>query len=398
MKPIPITDPTSKPPQGFALFALGFRPFFLAAGLAAVLLIALWLLGYSQVISLPLYYGAVTWHAHEMLFGYVVAVVAGFLLTAVRNWTDIQTSSGLPLALLALLWLLGRVAPFIMVLPPWLVATLDLAFLPLLAIALAIPILRVKQYKNLIFVILLTLLTIANLLVHLQMLGVAQNTAHTGIMLAMYAIVLIIVIMGGRVIPFFVERGLDGAKTRTWPWVEYLSIASVVAVALVDPIALEPLIIALVAGFAAVIHAWRLSGWVVKGVGTVPLLWVLLTAYAWIVTGFVLLAFAQLGWMSSFLSLHAFTTGGMGIMTLGMMSRVALGHTGRMMQIGKPVAVAFFLLNIATLIRVVLPMIMPEFYTAFINLAGVLWIVSFGLFVFVYVPILTQPRVDGMPG
>ena len=131
------------------MFALGFRPFFLCAGLAAVVLMAIWLLGYTKRDPLLTYYGSSGWHAHEMLFGYSVAVVAGFLLTAVRNWTNIETLRGLPLAALSVLWLAGRILPLLLGIPPWMVALVDMAFLPVLALVLAVPLLRAGQSKNL---------------------------------------------------------------------------------------------------------------------------------------------------------------------------------------------------------------------------------------------------------
>jgi uncharacterized protein involved in response to NO len=219
-----IDDPESRAAPRVALFNLGFRPFFLLAGISAFLLIPLWILFYTRGTTEFGYYTATYWHSHEMLFGYTVAVIAGFLLTAVRNWTDMPTPGGKALAGLVLLWLAGRIAPFVGDdLPDWMIAALDIAFLPILAISLSVPLLRRRQTRNLVFLFILSALMLANVLVHVQLLGITQATVKPGLNLAIYLIVLLIAILGGRVIPFFTERGIVGATTRQWKAVEYLA-------------------------------------------------------------------------------------------------------------------------------------------------------------------------------
>jgi uncharacterized protein involved in response to NO len=398
-----IKFPSSEQPSAtalskVALFALGFRPFFLCAGIVAVVFMAIWLLGYTKRDPLLTYYGSSGWHAHEMLFGYTVAVVAGFLLTAVRNWTNRETVRGMPLAALVLLWSAGRVLPFLSAIPPWAVALVDLSFLPALAVALAVPLLRAGQKKNLFVLIVLAVLMIANILVHAEWLGYAMDTAHLGIILAIYAVVLLITIIAGRVIPFFIERGIPGAAIRRRPAIEYMSVVTVILLAFADLLSPSVQAVVACAFLATVVHAWRLRGWLLRAALSQPLLWVLLVGYAWLVAGFVLLAVAYGGVIPVMLAFHALTVGGIGVLTIGMMARVALGHTGRQLRSSPLLTLAFVLLNIAAALRIVGPLLSARYATATISAAGALWIVSFALFLFIYAPILMQSRVDGRLG
>lgn len=403
MAMIRIEEPRSAPPaKGIAPFALGFRPFFLLAGIAAVALIMLWLLIYEGVLPLPDYYHRSwygnSWHAHEMVFGYAVAVVAGFLLTAARNWTDRPTITGTPLMLLALLWLAARLLPFVPGVPFAVVALVDVLFLPLLALALFIPIVRVKQWHNIIFPLLALVMASGNLLFHYELFGLMSGGVRLGLVLGIYVVLLLIVIMAGRVVPFFIERGAAGAKTRRWPLIEKLSIATLVLLALTELFLPDAVAIAAVAAVAAAVHAIRLAGWCSRAAMRVTLLWVLLLGYGWLVTGLVLLALAAPFELPRSLAWHAFTVGAIGVLTLGMMARVALGHTGRMMQPHWLMGYAFALLNLAALLRVIIVVLWPGHYELLVVMAGVLWTLGFALFVVIYAPILLRPRVDGRPG
>lgn len=382
------------------MFALGFRPFFLAAGVAAIGLVGLWIADYAGAISLPTYYGAVSWHGHEMVFGYTAAVVAGFLLTAVRNWTSVQTLRGGALAALLALWLAGRLAPLLPgVLPGWFVAVVDLAFLPILAASLAVPLLRRRQWRNLPFVPILLVLAAANALVHLDVLGVAPGRAKSGLYLGVDLIVLLISIIGGRVIPFFTERALPGAKPRVWTPVEWACIGSVVALAALGLSPGAPILTVIVATVAAAAHGLRLWGWSDRRVGSVPLLWILHAGYGWLVVGFALEALSAAGIVRPQLALHAYTAGAIGALTLGMMARVSLGHTGRVLGAAPPMVAAFALVNVAAVLRVFAAWGLPdEWYVAAIVASGIAWAAAFALFVGAYAPILTRPRSDGLEG
>lgn len=391
-----ITEPQHTPHK-WAPFALAFRPFFLLAGLGAVLLVALWGHDFVRGAQGEGYYGFVGWHSHEMLFGYAAAVIAGFLLTAARNWTGVQTLRGVPLALLALLWLAARVLALLPV-PHWLNALVDLAFLPLAALALLLPLLQARHYKSLMFVAILLALALGNLLVHLQLLGVTAHTATAGTYLAVGMILLIIVIMGGRVIPFFTEKGVtNGFVRREWRWVEIAAPLSVVTLALVEGFLPQPTLVALAAGTAALVNGVRLSGWYTHAIWRAPLVWVLQVGYAWLVLGLLLKAVAAASGAGTLLALHALTIGGIGGITLGMMARVTLGHTGRALIPPRAMPWAFALLYVAALLRVLLPLLLPS-YALSVALSAVFWSAAFALFVWSYGLMLLKPRVDGMPG
>lgn len=397
---INIENPQPKlPPNGFALFALGFRPFFLFAGIAAVVMLGLWIGLYRGDVTLENYYGAVVWHSHEMLFGYAAAVVAGFLLTAVRNWTGVDTIMHTPLAILTGIWVLGRVLPFLSgVLPAGVIAVVDLLFIPALAVAIAHPIIKAKMWHNLFFVPLLLAYAVANGLVHAQLLGMMENGLGAANTLGIAMLILLLAVMGGRVIGFFIERGLGGVQVKSWPLVEKLCVVTILLYFGVELFLSSGVVLALLALVAAVVHSIRLVGWYNRGIWSVSLLWVLYLGYSWIVVGFLLKALAALGLVSPFLTLHAFTAGAIGVMTIGMMARVSLGHSGREMRAAKVISLAFALANLAALVRVLLPIVMPNQYVNLVSLSGVLWMVAFLLFVYIYTPILIRPRVDGRPG
>ncbi len=386
------------PPERFSLFELGFRPFFLLAGLAAAVLIAIWVFVVASQAEFSSYYGLVGWHSHEMLFGFAVAVIAGFLLTAARNWTGVQTLKGAGLIGLVTLWLLARLAAlFPHMLPLWLIALLDLAFIPVLAVALAVPILKANKKPQLVFVVVLAVMFIANVLVHLQLLGVTSATFNTGIVLAINCVLLIIVIMAGRVVPFFTERGAPGSVQKKWPWVERLAIGSVVVLLLIEALLPLPWLLALVLGVAAIVHAVRWWGWYSKLIWSVPLLWVLHLGYLWLVVGFTLKSLAVMGMGSEVLALHALAAA-ISVLCIGMMARVALGHTGRKLEIAKVMTWAFALLNVAMAVRVLAPMIVPGMAPQAVVVSGVLWSAAFIIFLSIYIPILVRARVDGQPG
>ena len=381
------------------LFGLGFRVFFALAGLSALILIMLWNAIFKGTLTMDNYFADNYWHAHEMLLGYAVAVIAGFLLTAVKNWTGKPTLTGDKLAGLALLWLYGRILPFYAgLLPDALIAAIDFSFLPVLAYQISKPIMQAKHFKSLIFIGLLLLLTLGNGLVHAEILGLYQNTALTGIQLLVASIILLILIIAGRVFPFFIERGLHGTLLIRNPLLDALSIGSAVAVFALQLWGVSGTFLALTAIFAVIVNIARLSAWYVHRIWYVPLLWILYVGYGWIVIGFILTAISAYGWVSATLSLHAFTVGGIGVLTLGMMARVALGHTGRPLRASNAMAIAFVLINLAALIRVLLPLALPDWYTLLIYGSTLSWLAAFSLFMFVYAPILTSPRIDGQEG
>jgi uncharacterized protein involved in response to NO len=380
----------------FPLFNLGFRAFFALAGLAALTLIVVWSAMIKGELAHENYYSQNYWHSHEMLLGYSVAVIAGFLLTAVKNWTGKPTLSGDQLAGLCLLWLYGRIVPFYEgLLPNGLIALIDFAFLPVMAYQIAKPILQAKQYKNLLFVGLLLVLALGNGLVHAQILNLEENTAWLGIQLVLATIIIMILVIAGRVFPFFTERGLPGTLTIRNPLFDTLSIASALLVFALELADISGTFLALAALLAVAANALRLSGWYVQKIWYVPLLWVLYVGYGWIILGFALTVLSAFEVILPTLALHAFTLGGIGVLTLGMMARVSLGHTGRALRASNAIAIGFLLINVAALFRVLLPAILPSWYNFLMYVSTFSWLAAFSLFIFVYTPILTSIRADG---
>lgn len=390
-----------KPPmsgQGPAILALGFRPFFSAAGLAAVILLGIWLVAWSGQMPLPTYYGFNGWHSHEMLFGYAPAIIAGFLLTAVRNWTGVTPPTGWPLAGLVALWLAGRLVPLLgTLLPLPLIALVDLLFLPAIALAIKPALWQGKQKANRVFVPLLLIMAIANLLVHLQATGFSQTAAQGNDMM-LYLVVFLVAMIGGRVLPFFTQAVIPGHQAITRKPVEMTTMISLGALALIQLFPPLPWLTALLAAITAISLVIRLAGWHHPQVWRVPILWVLYTGFGWIIIGMALTTFASAGLVLPNLAKHALTIGGIGILTLGMISRVSLGHTGRPIDPGKLIGLTFILLNLSAASRVFGPMVLPYLYALWIDLSGGLWILCFLIFSIVYLPILWRPRVDGQAG
>jgi uncharacterized protein involved in response to NO len=386
-------------PGKFTLLDLAFRPFFLGAAAFSVLATLIWMAAYLFGWSIPFYdIPVVTWHAHEMIFGYSMAVIAGFLLTAVKNWTGIQTLNGFPLLLLFFLWLAGRVLPFLgESLPLEYVAITDSLFAVFLALGTTLPILRARQWKNLGIVTMPFLLLAGNVLFYAGVLGVLADGVNWGLYSGLYLVVALIFIMGRRVIPFFIEKGVGyPVQLKNRNWLDISSLVLFFMFWITDLFIAHEAAAALLAGVLAVLHGVRMAGWYTPGIWKKPLLWVLYLAYGSLLAGFVLKAAVYLFGISPFLAVHAFTFGGIGMMTIGMMSRVSLGHTGR--NVFEPPAILFWIfaiLFVGTIVRVLVPLLDPSHYTVWIGLSQALWIVSFSLFIYLYLPILVRPRADG---
>lgn len=391
----------AQPVPEFALFNLGFRPFFLLAGIFALVSIFIW--GGVYVYGWPLGrlpFSAVQWHAHEMIFGYAMAVVAGFLLTATRNWTNIQTLQGTSLAGLAILWLAARVAGWIApdhILP---MAALDLTFNAWLIVAISSPILRARKYEQIGIVSKLALLMTANILFYLGVAGVLEQGVAWGMYSGLYFMLALIFTLIRRVLPFFIERGVGYQVTpKNSKWIDRSSLILLVLFLIADVFLRLAALAAVLAGLLFVVHAIRLAGWHTRGIWKKPLLWVLYVGYAGATFGFLLRALVPVLSLSPALPLHAFALGGIGMITIGMMARIALGHTGRnIQQHSALLAPAFLLLVAAFFFRVAIPMVTSAYYPVWVACAQVSWLLGFGIFVWVYSPILIKSRADGMPG
>lgn len=383
---------------GWAPLALGFRPFFLLAVFAAVLLVAAWPFVWRGRLVPPVQYDPVAWHAHEMLFGYVAAVIAGFLLTAVRNWTGVPTWTGTRLGMLALVWLAGRLLPWLPGVPPALVVAVDVAFLPLLALGLARPLWRGQNRVNRVFLPLLLAMALANLLSHLQLLGLVSGLGD--MRRVMLDLVLgLVALVAGRVMPFFTQNVLPGFRPAVRPWVERTTLVSVVLLVLGEGSGLVPAApMALLWLLFGASQAVRLAGWSDRRVSSIPVLWVLHLGYAWLVLGALLTGLAGFGLFPANAALHALTLGGIGGFTLGMMARVARGHTGRPIDVTRSTVLAFVAVNLAALARVFGTAWAGAAYAHWIDLSGALWVLGFALFAWRYLPMLLRVRVDGRPG
>lgn len=386
-----------QPKKSFALFNLGFRPFFLLSAYAAVILMSIWGLLYTNIIQLDNYYGLIDWHSHEMLFGYAAAVIAGFLLTAVRNWTNVNTITKTPLAILAGIWVLARILPFTPA-PGVLIALVDISFFFLLMLAVAHPVIKAKQWHNLIMVAILASFMLADILVQGQHLGFLANGVIQGNTLALYSILFIIQVLTGRVMPFFTRVVVPGTEVVERPIVEKILLFGLPVLALADIFAFNGLIISLLSAVLLVTHIIRVMPWFSKPVLHIPILWVLYAGYLWLIIGFVMKVLVGLELVSNNLAIHAWTVGVIGITTYGMMARVSLGHTGREMEPSRLAVIGFYLLFAAAVIRVILPIISMAQYIVWIELSIVFWIAAYVLFSIAYTKVLTLPRVDGRAG
>jgi uncharacterized protein involved in response to NO len=392
----------ASPPQGQAWLRLGFRPFFLAAGGFAVVSMLVWFAAYTIGWDLQLAgLTAVSWHAHEMIFGYSMAVVAGFLLTAVRNWTGIQTLRGVPLLLLFLLWLTARLLLLVGG-SGYLVAaaSFDLLFGAILLAAIGAPVMRRKLWANLAIVGKVALLPASNLVFYLGVTGHLEKGVYWGLYSGLYLLLALILTMSRRLLPFFIERGVaEDVELYNNRWIDIGSLVLFLCFWIAELVRPNGLVVALLAASLFVLHAVRLIGWHTRGLWKKPLLWILYLAYAAMVAGFALKVAAYVFGISPSLALHAFAVGGIGLMTLGMMARVALGHTGRNVFDPPPVLRAVFALLLgAVLARVLLPLLVPTHYAVWIALAQWLWILAFLTYFWIYFPVLTRSRIDGQDG
>lgn len=391
----------AQPVPAFALFNLGFRPFFLMAGVFSLISIFVWGNAYVYgwtMRSLP--FSPMHWHAHEMIFGYGMAVAAGFLLTSVRNWTHIQTLQGYSLAGLAMLWLAARLTGWVFpaqILPMLL---LDLMFDGWLIIALFGPILRAKQHQQIGIVSKLILLMLANLCFYLGVSGVVEQGIVWGLYSGFYVLLALIFSMARRVLPFFIERGVGyPVELKNRLWIDRIVIYVFVLFMVADVFWRNVPVTALLAAILFAAHMVRLAEWHTGGIWKRPLLWVLYIGYGGATFGFLLKALAPFDNIPPSLAIHAFAVGGIGMITAGMMARISLGHTGRnIQQHSRLLAPIFISLIAAYVARVLLPIIAPDHYTLWLGMAQATWLAAFALFVWVYAPILVKARADGMPG
>lgn len=379
----------------YPLWNLGFRPFYLLASIFAAVSIPLWVCQYAGYLPTA-YLPNLIWHGHEMLFGYTLAVMTGFLFTAVRTWTGQPTPSGATLAAFAFLWIAGR----ILVLTPYAVAAavVNTVFPLAVAIALAIPLVRSGNKRNYFFIALFLMFAALALALHLSFLGILQWPELVSLQVGLDLALLIVAAIGGRVIPMFTNNGIPGTKAVSKAPIEKLALASIVALAVADLLQAPDGVIALVALTGAAVHAARLYLWQFWRTLRTPLVWVLHGAYAWIIVYLVLRVMAALRYVGEPLAIHALTIGVIGSMTLGMMTRTARGHTGRPLQAGWSETTCFSLIFLAAIVRVFGGMALPHAYVATVIVSGVLWSAAFAIYAVSYWPVLTRARLDGKQG
>jgi uncharacterized protein involved in response to NO len=382
--------------HGPVWLTLGFRPFFIAAGLWSAAALALWITMFSTGTALPSRFDPLTWHIHEMLFGFVMAAVAGFLLTAIPNWTGRLPVSGWPLALLVGLWLLGRIACLVSALaPPWFAVIADLSFPVVLVVVVAREIIAGRSWRNLPMVAPVIVLGVANLLMHLESDGIAVPVG-LGWRLGIAAVIVLISVVAGRIVPSFTRNWLAKRK--------YPNLSA--AHGLVDRVALGALHIGLIGWaflpafrpigllllFGAALNLWRLLRW--RGAATVaePLLLILHIGYAWLVLGVALLGLAMLDDdLPISAAIHALTAGAIGTMILAVMTRVTRGHTGRDLGADRFTNVIYIFVTAAAIARVTAACC-AKWTMPLLDVSAGCWIAAFGGFVLCYGPMLLLPR------
>lgn len=383
------------------LFAYGFRPNFLAAGLAAAVLVPPWIAAVTGGVELPVRWPGSLWHGHELLFGFVAAAIGGFLLTAVPSWTGQRGFGGRPLVALAVVWLLGRIAPFAPpAVPDVLVALVDLAYLPAVGALIAPLLLRTKN-RNRVLLLVLTALTACNAAFHWSVAHGEAASASRALLATVNLAVLLITVIGGRIVPAFTNSGLratPGVVRPALPWLERLVIGATVLVVAVDLVAPGTAYAGVVAAAAGILHATRAWRWTPLRTAGVPLVWILHVGYAWIPVGLLLKAAALLaGAPFAAFWLHALTAGALATMIVAVMTRASLGHTGRELTAAPATVAAYVLLTAAALVRVFGPATGVD-YRLVLTAAATLWAAAFAAYLLVYAPILAGPRADGRPG
>lgn len=395
--------PRLRPQAGAAVLAYGFRPFFFAAGVTAALALLIWLVALAGGPELPSAFPSMLWHAHEMLFGFAVAAIAGFLLTAIPNWTGRLPVQGAPLLVLVLLWLAGRLAMASSALiGVWPAAVIDLAFLASMLFVVAREIIAGNNRRNLPMVAGLAMLLLANALMHAEVAGVAVAPG-SGQRLAISVITLLITLIGGRIVPSFTRNWLakrrpGGPLPAPADRLDQAALAITVPALLAWVLLPGTLVSAVTLAIAAVASAVRLGRWQGWRTAADPLVAVLHVGFAWVPVGLALLAIGQAGGgAAEFAALHGLTAGAFGTMTLAVMTRATLGHTGRTLHASPGTVAVFVLVTVAALARIATTFA-PGAWTPLVWAGGIAWIAAFAGFVAIYGPMLLSPRVDGRPG
>ncbi len=371
----------------------GFRPFFLMGIVSGILVIALWLTDLSwNPIGLQ---HSVFWHAHEMIFGFSAAVVVGFLYTASQNWTKKRGIHGIPLMVAAFLWLIGRLAFLQTYFDPLTVAIVDNLFLPYATYLLIPYLMQRDQRHNAGFLVMLGLLWICNVVFHVGYGGWAPEVTRWGLITALQVLGLFIVVFAHRILPFFSKNALQGYRGKRITILEYGITAGMMFVAVLMVWHESSLWLAILALITAIGSFVRLGLWYDRRIWKMPILAILYVGYAWVGVVYLLAACGAMGWVAKSAAIHAMGLGVVGTMTVGMMSRVSLGHTGRKIGSPKLVLVSYLLIGGASLVRALGVILWPQGTPLLLQIAGTMWITSLVCLLMVLYPMLTQPRADG---
>lgn len=381
-----------------ALWNLGFRPFFLFGAAWSALQILVWASFQAGWIRAVPYQDPIVWHSHEMIFGYSVAIIAGFLLTASQNWTGIPGVRGGPLVALTALWGCARILSIFWSEVPVAFAIVDLAFLPALAWALKPYLWQKSQNHNKVFFLLFLCLFLLNLVVHLDGMGAGMISARAAILGSIHFVVILIAFIGGRVLPFFASVVVPDFKPTTNRFVEIGSYVTLIVFTLVATFWEFSLVTAILAYLAAAFQAARLLLWRPWQTVKIPVLFILYIAYFWIPLGLLFRGLAAQGSLLPSVATHAFAAGCIGTMIYGMITRVALGHTGRSINPGKVIVIGYVLITFSAMVRVFGPLLIPERMLMVYEISGWIWVAAHLIFLFVYAPILCSPRADGKSG
>ncbi|CAL8976344.1 hypothetical protein RHODGE_RHODGE_01105 [Rhodoplanes serenus] len=391
MTPVPRVAAFTGP----AVLSYGFRPFFLVGALWAGLTVLLWLPVYEGRIGLDGVFTPTDWHAHELLFGYVAAVVTGFLLTAIPNWTGRLPLAGLPLLVLVLAWLAGRLAVAAGGLLGWgLVAVIDSAFLLLVLAAAGREVIAGRNWRNLRVLVILAVFALANLVFHVE--AHLWGGAMLGRRLALAAVVMLIVLIGGRIIPSFTRNWLvrenPGRLPAPFDRLDAVAIGLAVAALAAWLAAPDAVVTAVLLIGAGLVHAVRLARWAGDRTGRDALVLILHLGYAFVPLGFLLLAAAAL-WpvVPEAAGIHAWSVGAVGVMTLAVMTRATRGHTGHALEAPPSTRLVYGAVLAAAALRIAAGLL-PEMATPLLWAAGLAWVAAFWGFCLVYGPLLVRPR------
>jgi len=378
------------------IWDVGFRPFFLLAALYAAVIVPVWVGIVRGLVGPDPHLRAFDWHMHEMLYGVIVAVLAGFLLTAVRNWTKQQTASGGALAGLVMLWTLGRAAvASSRLIPGELVFAFDMLFLPALAFVVGRPIVRANSRRNLVFVPLLLALAACNAAMHAKALGWVGAWSDRAPFVAIDVLIIILSLIGGRIVPAFTGNAMKELTIERSVFADRWVFVPLGFLAVTDAIDWR-LGVGVCALLAGLLSAVRMRGWGSLATRHDPMLWILHLGYAWIALGLTLRAASALaldGLRSG--AMHALSTGALGILIIGMMTRVALGHTGRKITANGWTVAIYALVITTALLRTIGAIWRGAWYATSLWVAAALWTLAFVIYLVAYLPVLTGVRPDG---